>query len=55
MKTRRLEIRLSEKEYNRILLLAKIYSDGNVSRWIIYQSIEGERRFLERKKRKRTR
>lgn len=38
--------RFSEKDWNRIAGLAKLYSKGNVTQWVTYQAINGERRHL---------
>lgn len=38
-KFKRIEVRASEQEKNDIQLKANLYTDGNISEWIIYASM----------------
>lgn len=46
-KNSRMEIRISKAAKSRIVALARIYADGNVSRWIEYAALAAERKFLK--------
>lgn len=52
-KEKRFDVRgFSVQEWNRVKLLAKIYAKGNISAWIRYSAINGERKFISDKKKK---
>lgn len=44
-----LKARCSPKEYNRIKGLARKYARGSISAWLIYQGINGQRKYLKQK------
>lgn len=43
----RTTVRWSEKEYNRLALLAKIYAGGDIAKWLRHAGLEAERKFLK--------
>jgi len=45
-KGRRLEIRLTEKERNRLQMLADIYAGGNLTQWLVHGGLNAPRVFL---------
>lgn len=49
VRTQRLEIRLTEKEKNRIKILAGIYCEGNISQWVVHAAINAPRKILNKK------
>lgn len=45
-KTERIDLRLTEKEKNRIQILADRYAGGNVNLWVVYAALECPRIYL---------
>lgn len=48
-KTKKIQIRLTEFELNRIKILAKKYANGNMSAWIIHGALNAPRKFFKQK------
>jgi hypothetical protein len=49
-KTKRLPpIRMTEQEYNRLVVLSELYAGGNLSLWITWAAINGPRKFITKK------
>lgn len=46
MKQKNIQIRVTEKEKNRIKMLADLYAFGNVSAWITYAALNAPRKRL---------
>lgn len=45
-KTERIDLRLTEKEKNRIQLLADRFAGGNINLWCVYAALECPRIYL---------
>lgn len=41
------KIRVTEKEDNRARILAGLYADGNLSKWVVHGALAGERKKLK--------
>lgn len=41
------KIRVTEKEDNRARILAGLYADGNLSKWVVHGALTGERKKLK--------
>jgi hypothetical protein len=47
-KTKTVRFRISPKDWNRVLMLAAMYADGNASEWIRHAIVEAPRKVLRR-------
>lgn len=43
-KTKTVKFRITEKEFNRVRMLAAMYAEGNVSQWIRFAVLEAPRK-----------
>lgn len=47
--TKRIEIRVTEKEKNRIIFLSKQYAGGNLTIWLVHGALNAPRQYLVKK------
>lgn len=45
--TKTIKVRVSDFEFNRIKELARKYANGNMSLWMVYNSINTDRKYLK--------
>lgn len=45
-KVKKFQLRMTEKEWNRVKILAEYYAGGNVSAWLIHGGLNAPREFL---------